>query len=307
MRVICFDLETSFVAKGHRKSTALRVFECGAVEIGGPGTFHALVDPWRGAEDLPAAIRAHGGNPEPTLRFMRKWARGCDWAPAPRRHESDADFVARLLRERASKFVDTAAFVGDFQAFLGEAADTYVLAHNGASHDFKALEGSLERYRLVDTLRLFRKVWPNEGSYAQPHLHKAKLGKPYRAHWAIDDATALAALVRAAHLDWQTRGHPGTLVELLDETRAEARRPRPSGWTAAASDLEDIRGVGPKTCEALRARGVLTKTDLLGLPADRLDAVLDGLRARVAIRAWLAASAPLTPSEAAPRTTCTCA
>lgn len=97
----------------------------------------------------------------------------------------------------------------DFCSFLQKHSNSILIAHNGRKFDFPVMVwaasrvGMLDRlvecvFGCVDSLNVFRKVFPKLSSYRQVDLSKALLGDSYHyeAHNAIADVTTLSDMVR---------------------------------------------------------------------------------------------------------------
>lgn len=162
-------------------------------------------------------------------------------------------------------------------------------AHNGRSFDYKVLKGCAQRCGLsynvkeIDTLHEFRKCLPGHKSYSQPVLYKALFNQRYNAHVAIDDALALKRICAHVLADeppvpitagTSTVGTSpittGTSTVKLPTSPITVKRRMnltfniPHSKTSQAlastlnSDVLKLRGVGPKTSQALAAENIFT-------------------------------------------------
>jgi len=71
-----------------------------------------------------------------------------------------------------------------------------------------ALDGFTAKVQgFVDTLHLFRRLFPNQGSYRQETISDSLLGSPYEAHNAIKDLKGLAELSYVKQLSPDPESH----------------------------------------------------------------------------------------------------
>lgn len=102
--------------------------------------------------------------------------------------------------------------LASFCSWLEQSPDTVLVAHNGRKFDFPILiqgltsTGLLDKFCVpvkgfVDSLPLFKKVFPGLGCYKQEFLVKNILQQTYGAHDAIEDTKALGNLITHAQLD----------------------------------------------------------------------------------------------------------
>lgn len=162
-------------------------------------------------------------------------------------------------------------------------------AHNGRSFDFKILKGCAQRCNItykvqeIDTLHEFRKRLPGHKSYSQPILYRALFNQKYNAHVAIDDAIALkrlcahAALTGDAHAtdDARKKLQPPTspiTVKRRMNLTFKGARPVVEQNVVEQNVVEQnvvtrpvveqnvlkLRGVGPKTSQALASENIFT-------------------------------------------------
>ncbi|KAK3108256.1 hypothetical protein FSP39_004267 [Pinctada imbricata] len=86
-----------------------------------------------------------------------------------------------------------------------------LVAHNGRRFDFPVLMNTMQSLKqtdvlvstvigFIDTLNIFKKVFPGQTDYKQETLMQSLLGTPYGAHNAMEDVKALALLVKEAKL-----------------------------------------------------------------------------------------------------------
>lgn len=156
-------------------------------------------------------------------------------------------------------------------------------AHNGRSFDFKVLKGCAQRCGLtynvkeIDTLREFRKCLPGHKSYSQPILYKALFNQTYNAHVAIDDALALKRLCAHA-LDKPvvtktiaaSRAPPTSPITVKRRMNLAFKKPLVPRQGLSTTprevplfkDVMKLRGVGPKTSQALASENIFTVKQL---------------------------------------------
>ena len=157
-------------------------------------------------------------------------------------------------------------------------------AHNGRSFDFKVLKGCAQRCGLtynvkeIDTLHEFRKCLPGHKSYSQPILYKALFNQTYNAHVAIDDAIALKRLcahaLGSAVTKATTECAPKATTECAPKASCGVSRrmnltfkklPKPPGLPTTLAEFQDVtklRGIGPKTSQALASENIFTVKQL---------------------------------------------
>ena len=93
----------------------------------------------------------------------------------------------------------------DLCTWLEQYDNVVLLAHNGRKFDFPVLVSAVGKNNLydrlctcvlacVDSLSLFKKIFPNESSYKQEALVQNILQQKYNAHDAIADVQALGSL-----------------------------------------------------------------------------------------------------------------
>lgn len=310
---ICVDLETTITSKipDHvrppgQKRYETRIIEIGAVDWKNPSrTYQALVNPipsdipLQTTKDFFQHLQDTHQHPTRTINF---WSRVLVRRRSLTRHmfsveESPEVWLARQVDHRTKDFIrwhnspgTGPAFVSEKEAVTGlirftmEHPEPTWLAHNGASFDFKVLQGCAERHSIrlpkhiqhIDTLKLFRKLLPGHKSYSQPILFQALFKKKYNAHVAIDDAKALSTLVAHAAGPSKTKikhrkkkasapaakgcASPKKAMTINFLRRTPTATVRTSVQSASVLKL---RGIGPKTAGALAAVQITTVAQLV--------------------------------------------
>ena len=302
---ICVDLETTITSKipNHirppgQKRFETRIIEIGAVDWKNPSrTYQALVNPipsdipLQTTKDFFQHLQDTHQHPTRTINF---WSRVLVRRQSLTRHmfsveESPEVWLARQVDHRTKDFIrwhnapgTGPTFMTEKEAVTGlvrftmEHPEPTWLAHNGASFDFKVLQGCAQRHSIrlpkqikhVDTLKLFRKLLPGHKSYSQPNLFQALFQKKYNAHVAIDDAKALSTLVahaaghsKAAHKPRQAANTRKTMsIDFLTRTRTKPRR---AAAPVKSASVLKLRGIGPKTAGALAAIQITMVSELV--------------------------------------------
>lgn len=285
---ICVDLETTLggrvpdtVRPKGQKRLETRVLEIGATcwhkKV---PDYQVLVNPLHGMrlktpEDMFAALRDMHQRPDATIGFWSKvLARRANtltpamlngmapdiWERCTVKNKA-RDFLRWFNGEKGPVFKpEGEALVGLLQ-YTREHGETTWLAHNGRSFDFKILQGVAERNGLdigrvqqADTLHIFRKIDLKVQSYSQPKLY-ASLGLGvYNAHVAIDDARALAKICQHVSAKAPTKS---TGPSVQKPVRARTKPVR-----ATTGMVMDVKGIGPKSRDALHKLGIRTVSQL---------------------------------------------
>ena len=97
----------------------------------------------------------------------------------------------------------------EFFTWMKRFPNVVLLAHNGKRFDFPIIVKACEAtgmndeliscvFGLVDTLPVFKDIWPKSESYKQEHLAHTYLSIEYNAHNAMDDVICLSDLIKYA-------------------------------------------------------------------------------------------------------------
>lgn len=294
----CIDLETTIadripdtVRPPGQKRFETRIIEIGAVHWKNrEKQFKCLVNPipkhlvLKNPQDLFSLLRSMHQKPDATLNF---------WSTVllKRKSLTNKMFIDdeppkvwrnRTITNRARDFIRWhnnpsigPEFKTESQALkeliqFTRSEPTW-LAHNGASFDFKVLQGCAERTKniiptniqMIDTLKIFRQYIPGYKSYSQPKLYAEIFKRNYNAHVAIDDAKALAELCV-----YVNNAKP-TLFEKKDKRLNKTKLVKKQmnlTFEKKSNALEKgvrlLRGVGPKTETALAAINITTIQEL---------------------------------------------
>ena len=101
---------------------------------------------------------------------------------------------------------DIRSAVDDLLTWLDKFPNVILVAHNGRKFDFPVLTSAISNVQamdkfmacvmgLLDSLTLFKKVLPGQGSYKQEDLVRNVLHTSYAAHDALEDVLALGKLI----------------------------------------------------------------------------------------------------------------
>ena len=128
------------------------------------------------------------------------------------------------------------------------------VAHNGKSFDMPIVLGNCDRCNLVpdsirfeDSLPMLRRKL-SLPSYSQPIVYKSCFNTAYKAHHALEDATALYRILEYVKKD-------GTILDLFNTKKLRIKIKK-------TSDLLLIKGIGPKSVKVFYTKGIKTKADL---------------------------------------------
>ena len=291
---ICVDLETTLggrvpdtVRPKGQKRLETRVIEIGATcwhkKV---PDYQVLVNPLHGMrlktpEDMFAALRDMHQRPDATIGFWSKvLARRANtltpamlngmapdiWERCTVKNKA-RDFLRWFNGEKGPVFKPEGEALAGLLQYTREHGETTWLAHNGRSFDFKILQGVAERNGLdigrvqqADTLHIFRKIDLKVQSYSQPKLY-ASLGLGvYNAHVAIDDARALAKICQ--HVSSKAPTKPARVGAPVQKAPSKPTGPSVQKPTAPGRMVMDIKGIGPKSRDALLRLGIRTTSQL---------------------------------------------
>lgn len=290
----CIDLETTIASrvpdtvrpKG-QKRLETRIIEIGAVHVSDiTHKWGCLVNPLPRnmrivtPHDLFQALRDIYQRPDATINFWSKVLvrRRSVTSKMFLKDEPPEVWLNRTTTNRAKDFVRWhnqpelgPKFVTEAEALHGLIQFTKQqptwYAHNGRSFDFKILKGCSLRTGIdytveeIDTLHAFRKYLSGYKSYSQPILYRELFGRRYNAHVAIDDATALSEICSFVQKQTSLLKQPVTSAQKVASPAKKAMnltfRKKTCGKPITA-----LRGIGPKTCEALSAANIFTCAQL---------------------------------------------
>jgi|TARA_B110000971_G_scaffold220973_1_gene266310 predicted flap endonuclease-1-like 5' DNA nuclease len=292
---ICVDLETTLsgrvpdtVRPKGQKRLETRVLEIGAScwhkKV---PDYQVLVNPLHGMcletpEDMFAALRDMHQRPDATIGFWAKvLARRAKtltpamlngmapeiWERCTVKNKA-RDFLRWFNGGKGPEFKPEGEALAGLLEYTRKCGETTWLAHNGRSFDFKILQGVAERNGLTidhvqqaDTLHIFRKIDLQVQSYSQPKLY-ASLGLGvYNAHVAIDDARALAKICQHVSSKGPAKPTHGLAVP-VQKAPAKPTGPPYQKPAQKAMMVMDIKGIGPKSRDALLRLGIRTTSQL---------------------------------------------
>jgi len=131
----------------------------------------------------------------------------------------------------------------NFIAWINKFENVSLVAHNGRRFDYPVLMSALVSVNLhaaftssvvamIDSLTVFRKLYPGRSSYKQEELVKDLLQATYNAHNALDDVAALGRLVLSTKLSaTQLMEHSFSTMAVLYSLRTS---------TAKANNLRSL-------------------------------------------------------------------
>lgn len=101
--------------------------------------------------------------------------------------------------------------ISEFLQWLNKYSCVVLVAHNGRKFDFPVFLSTLKKVGsekkffdcvtgLIDSLPVFKKVFPNQDCYKQEHLVKSVLQSSYLAHDAMEDVKSLGQLMKQTGL-----------------------------------------------------------------------------------------------------------
>ena len=210
-KLIIFDLESSFLAKGSKRIHSL-IFEIGAVDMFTLKTFHSFVNPFKNTDSslYDAISENRKQKVSSSLAFWHSLLY----------HKSSVDMTDKEIANdieiynRKHDVPSTQEMLDSFQHFTcqGEVPieEIGLLAHNGASFDFKIVRGNAQkgsfwmenRLVYIDTYRhlaipLFKKTKTKKLGLGP--LFKELMPKEltFNHHRALDDSLATMCIVHA--------------------------------------------------------------------------------------------------------------
>ena len=131
-------------------------------------------------------------------------------------------------------------------------------AHNGKAFDEKVLRGhdhNFDHITFVDSLHLLKRLLPGLKSYSQPMVYDHIFNKKYRAHHALDDATALLNIINHVLED-------RCILEVHQNIKKKNKKKEK---VHKDSNLYTLKGVGTATVEKLYKQNITTKEQLLSI------------------------------------------
>lgn len=274
---LTYDLESTFLRRGFKRPDTLileiALFGKTVPEKSRPASFQRLVNPFpstvQNGEDLLDALYQAGQHGERTINFWTKLLVEKKLLNTTvRRYDlhKKADAIVDVLTTSKDAFVSPKeALDGALEFGRGH----YWVAHNGKSFDEKIIRGTCARENITvedvtfaDSLPIFRTYKPDEASYSQPILFKSMFPQQrYMAHHAEEDARALHKMMTAVMKEHES-------VSALDILRCghvsptTSKKKRQPSKKVLASDLNDIRFVGPKSIAVFQKKGIHSKKDL---------------------------------------------
>ena len=225
-----YDLETSWLAKGYKRSQT-QIFEIGIVQ--GRRTLQMLVNP---VGDYPVLHRLEELHQKPR-KSVQSWCKllcGKGLLNTAVRRKPIGQQV-EAIQTLFPQMVTPEEAIRRVYEFGG--SSTWV-AHNGKAFDAPIVRAHIETYlpdaklpTFEDSLSPIRRALKLE-RHSLLHVYKHLFGTPFKAHHALDDAIALQRVCK--HL------------KLFKGT-----------------SLRKLKGVGPKSEEVFKRRGIHTVEDLM--------------------------------------------
>jgi DNA polymerase III epsilon subunit-like protein len=286
---LAYDTETSFLRSGFKRSDA-KILEIALYNAN--IKFQKLINPltkYASGDDIINELYETGQHAENTLRFWTKLLIGKNALETSNRRKDtsgQASAISKLLLrsdiartykkpikmlyaleksnddvEKAKEIKDRTMLKGNSLLFytpkeaIEEAINTGKnlswIAHNGKSFDEKILKGQgidgLDDITFYDSLPLFRHLLKDQPSYSQPILYKSLFKSTYKAHHALDDSTALYKMVQHVIQDED-------LKNMIESIPIKTKKYK--------TDLNDVKGFGPKSIECLMRNKIKTRKDL---------------------------------------------
>lgn len=192
--------------------------------------------------------------------IARKYKDSSGMMQALARNEDDEDKAKEDIRTHDKTFdgifytVDE-AITGALEKAKG--VDVWC-AHNGKAFDEKVLKGhdqNFDHITFVDSLHLLKRLLPGLESYSQPMVYDHIFKKTYRAHHALDDATALLNIMNHVLEDRC----------ILDLHKSMKKNNKKKGKVHKDSNLYNLKGIGTATVEKLYKKNITTKEQLLSI------------------------------------------
>ena len=142
-------------------------------------------------------------------------------------------------------------------------------AHNGKSFDEKVLRGhdhNFDHVVFVDSLQILKYLLPGLTSYSQPLIYKHLFKNKYFAHHALEDAVALAKIMKYVLKDKCILKTKQLYVKETEEKgKAKKLKPKRQVKVFPESTLYKLKGIGPKTVEKLYKKDIKSREDLIRL------------------------------------------
>lgn len=214
---VVFDLETSFLARGSKRPDAL-IFELGAVHIPSYKTFHTFVHPFPECDDLFQAITDNlKQNVSSSLGFWHKLL----YPKRERRSMTDKELAQDIgTYLDAHKIPSTASVLNTFELWIKETCEdtstTALVAHNGASFDFRVMDGNApspfwqgeNNLVYVDSYRhVARRLYTDRRRFGLGPLFKDLVPASFCHHRALDDALATACVLHEMAVTYVQDNH----------------------------------------------------------------------------------------------------
>ncbi len=180
------------------------------------------------------------------------------WLYALEEHHDKVNVAQQYLDKYEAKETPKSLLFHTTKSVLTEALSfgekhTWI-AHNGKSFDMPIVLGNCDRCNLIpdsitfeDSLPMLRRKL-NLASYSQPIVYKSCFNTVYKAHHALEDATALYRILDYVKKD-------GTILDLFNTKKLPIK-------IRKTSDLFLIKGIGPKSVKVFYSKGIKTKADL---------------------------------------------
>ena len=181
------------------------------------------------------------------------------WLYALEEHHDKVNVAQQYLDKYEAKETPKSLLFHTTKSVLTEAlsfGEKYTwIAHNGKSFDMPIVLGNCDRCNLLhdsisfeDSLPMLRRKL-NLASYSQPLVYKSLFSSSYKAHHALEDATALYRILNFL------ADEKGDILSLFKVKKLPMKIKK-------TSDLFLIKGIGPKSVKVFYTKGIKTKSDL---------------------------------------------